>query len=96
MQESDSLFLSTRSTLAFVAIPETLDDLLRPVLEGDRFTAWCESAGLTPYTVLRLRQGKGKPHAGTVLALATKLRVPRARVARAINASRAANAAKAS
>lgn len=70
---------------------ETLDDLLRPVLDAGRFTAWCEEAGLMPYTVLRLRRGKGtRTHAGTIAALAAKLRMPRERVAAAIANSRAA------
>lgn len=70
---------------------ETLDDLLRPILEADRFTAWCREAGLQPYTVLRLRNGIGtRTHAGTIAAIAMKLRVSRERVAAAIAASRAA------
>ena len=68
---------------------ETLDDLLRNVLSEDRFTAWCAEAGLRPWTVLRLRTGQSsRVHAGTVAALASKLRIPRDRVRAAIDASR--------
>ena len=55
---------------------ETLDDLLRPILDTDTFTAWClRDAGLRPWTVLRLRQGQGRAHRGTVLALEAGLRL---------------------
>lgn len=70
---------------------ETLDDLLRPILDAERFTEWCAELGMRPWTVLRLRKGEGKRvHAGTVAAIAAKLRVPRERVEAAIAASRAA------
>lgn len=70
---------------------ETLDDLLRDVLEARRFSLWCEEAGVYPWTVLRLRKGLGqRVHPGTVAVLAAKLRVPRERVMAAIEASRAA------
>ena len=54
---------------------ETLDDLLRPILDANAFTAWClRDAGLRPWTVLRMRQGQGRAHRGTVLALEAGLR----------------------
>lgn len=68
---------------------ETLDDLLADVIRERRFSRWCEEAGIYPWTVLRLRQGIGKRvHPGTVALLAGKLRLPRERVAAAIDASR--------
>lgn len=70
---------------------ETVDDLLRPVLDARRLTEWCQEVGIRPWTVLRLRRGiGGRVHAGTVAAIATKLRVPRERVEAAILASREA------
>lgn len=75
--------------------PETLDDLLRPLIDADRLTKWCrEVAGLRPWTVLRLRRGDGvRVHKGTVMALVAGLRAEgieadEARVRAAIEASR--------
>lgn len=77
--------------------PETLDDILRPILAADRFTSWCQDvAGLRPWTVLRLRQGQGsRVNRGTLLAIQAGLaqegiRVSVERLARAIEASRTA------
>jgi len=68
---------------------ETLDDLLRDVIAAKRLTEWCGEVGIRPWTLLRLRQGKGgRVHAGTVAAIASKLRLPRERVQAAIEASR--------
>ncbi|MEY4783688.1 MAG: hypothetical protein RIR41_1623, partial [Pseudomonadota bacterium] len=49
----------------------TLDDLLRPLLDAERLTKWCEDvAGIRPWTLLRLRQGQGtRVHRGTVMAI---------------------------
>lgn len=69
---------------------ETLNDLLAPVIEAKRLTEWAKEAGIEPYTLLRLRNGIGtRTHAGTVIAIASKLRVSRERVEAAIAASRA-------
>jgi hypothetical protein len=77
--------------------PETLDDLLRPILDADRFTSWCEDvAGIRPWTMLRLRQGTGsRTHKGTILAIVAGLKAEGIeadadRVEAAIAASRAA------
>lgn len=77
--------------------PETLDDVLRPILDADRFTEWCEGvAKIRPWTVLRLRQGSGqRVNRGTVLAIVAGLKAEGieaddARVEAAIAASRAA------
>lgn len=77
--------------------PETLDDLLRPLIEAERLSAWCtEVAGIRPWTMLRLRQGTGsRTHKGTILAIVAGLKAEgieadAARVEAAIAASRAA------
>ena len=75
---------------------ETLDDLLRPILDDGAFTSWCLlDAGLRPWTVLRLRQGQGMAHRGTVLAIEAGLRLAgirasEKRIRAAIAASKAA------
>lgn len=77
--------------------PETLADLLCPIVDAGRLTVWCRDvAGLRPWTVLRLRDGKGtRTHKGTVLAIvaglaAEGIKADEARVVAAISASRAA------
>lgn len=73
------------------AATETVDSLLRPILEREQFTAWCRSIPVRPWTILRWRRGEGsRVHAGTVAAVAQRLRVSRERVLAAIAASRAA------
>ena len=48
---------------------ETVDDLLRPILDERRLTAWCLELGIRPWTILRWRKGEGsRVHAGTVAA----------------------------
>lgn len=69
---------------------ETLDDLLRDcgVRDDEGLTAFAERAGITPRTLLRLRQGLvEKPHAGTLKLLSLALKVPVDRVAQAVAAS---------
>lgn len=69
---------------------ETLDDLLRDIIAKGQLTAWCEKAGVAPWTLLRLRNGVGtRTHRGTVQTLADALGVTRERVVAAIAASRA-------
>lgn len=89
-----SLFLAIRATLGTTVgkrRTETVEDLLRPVLEARTLTAWCQEAGVRPWTILRWRKGVGgRVHTGTVLAVAQALGVPPARVRAAIEASRAA------
>lgn len=71
--------------------PETVDDLLRPILDARRLTPWCKELGIRPWTILRWRKGEGsRVHAGTVAAVAGKLRITRERLLAAIAASRAA------
>lgn len=71
--------------------PETLDDLLAPVIAAGKLTAFARRAGIRPWTLLRLRQGAGtRTHTGTVAVLARSLRMPVERVRAAIDASRAA------
>lgn len=69
--------------------PETLDHLLRSVIAAHEITAWATAAGITPYTLLRLRTGAGsRVHGGTVMALAAALDMDEDRVKAAINESR--------
>lgn len=71
--------------------PVTLGDLLLPVIEAREFTAWCEKAGVRPQTVANLLDGKvGRPHRGTVIALAKALGIGDDAVKAAIEAQRAA------
>ena len=68
---------------------ETLDELLRDCIEGGDLTAFCVRAGISPYTLHRLRRGQGKrSHRGTALAIAAERGVSEDRVQRAIEASR--------
>jgi len=68
---------------------ETLDELLRDCIESGDLTAFCVRAGISPYTLHRLRRGQGKrSHRGTALAIAAERGVSEARVARAIETSR--------
>lgn len=69
--------------------PETLDDLLRQVIDENRLTEWCRQAGIAPWTLLRLRTGRAvRVHTGTVRSIARKLRLLEQRVRAAIAASR--------
>lgn len=53
---------------------ETIDDLLAPILAGRRLTAWAYAAGLSPWTIRRIRQGLGgSVHSGTVHAIVAAL-----------------------
>jgi hypothetical protein len=71
--------------------PETVDDLLRHVLEDRRFTAWCKETGIRPLTVRRWRKGQGsRVHTGTVAVVAHRLGITRERLLAAIAESRAA------
>ena len=75
--------------------PETLDDLLAPILKAERFTEWCEAHGMRPFTILRARQGAHRVSAGTIALLvagllAEGIRADRARVEAACKATRAA------
>lgn len=81
--------------------PETLDDLLQPIIAADRLTAWCtDVAGIRPWTMLRMRQGQSsRTHKGTILAIVAGLKAEgieadAARVEAAIAASRDAAAGK--
>ena len=73
---------------------ETFADLVRPFVEGRKFVAFCREAGLTPSTVYGLLRGTTRPHRGTIVSLARKLRLPEVRVAAAIEATRAAHLVK--
>lgn len=90
-------FLAIDATLRSMAKrrTETLDDLLAAVVAEGRLTDFAKGAGLSPWTLLRLRNGEGsRTHRGTVLGLAKALGVDPARVRAAIQASRAAAAGK--
>ena len=68
---------------------ETLDDLLRNEIRAGTLTTFAHKAGLAPWTLLRLRTGKGtRVHQGTALAIADALGIDPARVRAAIVASR--------
>jgi hypothetical protein len=70
---------------------ETVDDLLADVVARGELTDFARKAGISPWTLLRLRTGEGvRTHRGTVLALAKALGVDPARVRSACEASRAA------
>lgn len=91
MSRGDLAFFGGRATLP--AVPkcrsETLDDLLADVVAAGRLTEFARTAGLSPWTLLRLRNGEsGRTHRGTVLALAWALGIEVARVRAAIEASR--------
>lgn len=73
---------------------ETLDDLLRPILDAERFTEWCDTNGMKPFTILRVRQGSSRASNGTIALLvaglaAEKIVADRARVRAACDASAA-------
>jgi hypothetical protein len=70
--------------------PETLDDLLRAagIHDDEGVTAFALRAGITPRTLLRLRNGLvKKPHTGTVKLLALALRIGVERVRAAVESS---------
>lgn len=68
---------------------ETLDDLLRKVIDEGGLTDFCKRARISPWTLQRLRQGVGeRTHRGTVLAIAAERGVPPERVEKAIEATR--------
>jgi len=70
---------------------ETLGKLLEDVIRERRLTAWCRAAGVSPYTVARLLDGKRVAvRRATVLALAEALRLPVDRLKAAIEATRKA------
>lgn len=62
---------------------ETLEDLLRPILEKGELTAWAKKHDIRPMTLLRARRGWSIPTTGTLtlLAIALKLPVERVRLA---------------
>lgn len=68
---------------------ETLGRLLEGVIRDRRLTAWCRAAGVSPYTVARLLDGKRVAvRRATVLALAEALNLPADRIKAAIEATR--------
>lgn len=69
---------------------ETLDDLLRPVIDSEGLTSWAHKNYLHPFTLYRLRRGRWKraPHATTIRQIARGLRVSVERVEAAVKRSR--------
>jgi hypothetical protein len=81
--------------------PETLDDLLGPILRDERFTEWCIANGMKPFSILRARKGSHRATGGTIAQIVAGLVAEQilpadggpkntARVAAACEASRAA------
>jgi DNA-binding Xre family transcriptional regulator len=70
---------------------ETLDDLLADAIQSRATTAFAARAGISPFTLLKLRSGQtSRVHLATINGIAKALGVDPARVRAAIEASRAA------
>lgn len=52
---------------------ETLDQMLAPILQAERFTEWCLANGMRPFSILRARQGLHRPTSGTIALLVAGL-----------------------
>lgn len=69
---------------------ETLDDLLKPMIDAGTLTEWCKQAGIHAFTLLRVRTGRTRPTTGTLTMVAIALKVPVERVRLAAERSLAA------
>jgi len=71
-----------------VATCETLNDLLKKILEAGEIVAWCRRHGISRSSLNRARNGERRCTTGTILVLSRALHMKFERVKAAIEASR--------